>query len=563
MPAVVNPKPAVTLRSGPWLGVRDGIDSSTTDPEWLNFAQNIYPDPQYGAWIGRPGSEVCGDSGSGTQLGIPGHRRVQGGYQFIKHESDGSVSYYTIMICGGVFYTYDFLTDSYTEAVTAATFSGASITLDEDARVFFVTIASTVFITDGINTPFTWDGTTNGGLVKLTNCPVLYGQPWTYYAKVMAPMASDRSKWVWSEENDPTIGWLMVQYNNVWDSPGQDANAIIGGIGTNDATYVYRERSTIAVSGPVDTAFSTSGTRANVSSTIGAGSTAAILYYNKRIYLLDSDARFRVQSGDSLDDDAWRNARETIGTLSLAQLDKVCVAGLPDLEVVLFGVPEVGRTECSVIIVVAVDDRGARFAGIWRGDGDPWSFTTLFTAVDGDGAVRLIRGDANGYCYRFGTPNGDTWDDTSTTVDTVDVWDGVDWDAATWALPTISPVTHVAETGYLGQDTDLEKGFVRSDAVFRAATNATIEALYTVPRGRSTPLSTTIIGSGSLWDQALWDQAMWTGAASEVHKAFGYGSNANGRWIKVRYQHQVQGERFGIQRMTVDMVPLTRQPRTP
>lgn len=560
---VLKPNPAETLPSGPWLGVRDGIDSSTTDPEWLNFAQNVYPDPQYGSWEGRPGSVVCGADGEGAQLGIVGHRRIQGGYQYIKHASDGTITHYTILVCGGKFYTYDFLTDTYTEAVVGGAFSGTSITLDQDSRVFFVEIADVVFVTDGVNTPFTWDGTTNGGLVKLTNCPVLYGQPWVYYAKVFGYMQTDRSKVVWSEENDPTIGYLMVQYNNVWDSPGQDPNALVAGIGTNDATYFYRDRSTIAVSGPVDTAFSTSGTRANVSSTLGAGSTAAVIYYNKRIYLLDSDARFRVQSGDTIEDDTWRNARETIGTLSLGLLDQACVAALPDLELVLFGVPESGALECSVIIAIAVDDRGARFAGIWRGAGSPWSFTTLFTAVDAAGAVRLIRGDANGYCYAFGTPNGNIWDDTSTSVDAIDIWDGINWDAGTWALPSVSPVAHALETGYIGQDTDVEKGFVRSDAVFRAATSATIEALYTVPRGRSNPLSTTIVGSGALWDQALWDQALWSASATEAHKAFGYGSNANGRWIKVRYQHQVQGERFGIQRMTVDMIPLTRQPRTP
>ena len=98
---------------------------------------------------------------------------------------------------GGKFYTYNWGTDVFTEVVTAANFTTASITLSSTAKCYAVTMADKMVVTDGVNTPWMWDGTTGAsGLTKLTNCPVLYGRPTVYYAKLFGIKNTERSTMV-------------------------------------------------------------------------------------------------------------------------------------------------------------------------------------------------------------------------------------------------------------------------------------------------------------------------------------------------------------------------------
>jgi len=546
------------LISGPWSMVNDAVDSTTANTSTLYAAQNMYPDPQLGSWVGRPGSRPMGQTGGagpGTQLGQSGHRRVQGSITWTKRNTNGTVTRYTVVVCGGKFYTYDWSLDTYTEVETAADFTAKSITLDKDSRVFF-TVCGTqtgfaqLHVSDGVNVPFLWDGSTGGGtgagLTKLTNSPVLYGQPWMYYAKVMGTMNANRGRTVWGEENDPTVGYLMPAYNNVWQDPGaQDANPLYGGIGTNDAIYLYRNRSTVSITGRLDTQFSTTGVRADVSNTVGVASSASLVFHEGTIFFQDADGRLRYQAGNTVNDTLWRESRQTTNTLNLGQLQVVQAVDYVPAGVILFGVPGPDQSDMSLLMAVSMTSGAPHFVGTWSGFG---TFSCLAMALDQDGVPVLLRGDTNGYVYRFGDPN---------RVGSTQIWD--DYSSAGVA----SPITHVLTPSYLGGNTDTERQFLRADAVFRADSNMTVGASYQTPRSTSNLLSTTIMGTGTLYGEALYGEFTYGGGTTEVHRAFGYGRNANGRWLLPSFTHQSVGEQFGMLAMSVDAVQVSRQPRTP
>lgn len=555
MPRVVQ-QPTKALPSGPWILVNDALDASLANPQTLFDALNMYPDPQLGAWINRPGTQVQGDNGDGEQLGVSGHRRVQGSGQWTKRNSDGSVTRYTVDVCGGKFYTYDWGTDTFTEVQTAADFAAKGITLDQDSRVYFSVCGtqtgfSQLHVSDGINTPFLWDGSTGGGtgagLTKLTNSPALYGQPIVYYAKIMGIVAGNRGQVMWGEENDPTVGYDMAQYNNVFQDPGaQDANPLYGILGTNEAVIVYRERSTTSISGKLDTQFQATGVRQDVSNAVGIESSASVVFHEGTIFSLDADGKPRYQVGLSVNDSVWRECRQTIGTLNLGALGAVQAADYTPANVIVFGVPETSNSDMTMLMVISITSGEPHFVGTWTG---PWgTFSTLAMAQDDEGVPVLRLGTTDGYIYRFGDP-----DRVGSTSIVDDIGPG----------GIITPMTHRVTPSDIGGSTNTEYQFTRADVLFRVQSDMTVQASYQTPRSQSSLLSATIRGSGTRYGEADYGTFTYGGGVYELHKAFGYGRNGNGRWIRPTFTHVGAGEQFGILSMTVDSLPVSRQARTP
>src|SRR5262249_44009450 len=156
--------------------------------------------------VGRPGFQQ-----SGSLLVTSG--KVQGIAQYTK--LDGTEK--TVAFCAGRMFTFNWTTRAWVEV----TLSG--VTLSTTAHVYCVTFANARVISDGVTTPFTWDGTS---FVLLSNASVWYGQPTVYYAKVFAIQSSDRTSIEWSEENDPTTGYGSGGFNNVWQLGQTDQDAL-------------------------------------------------------------------------------------------------------------------------------------------------------------------------------------------------------------------------------------------------------------------------------------------------------------------------------------------------
>jgi len=124
------------------------------------------------------------------------------------------------------------------------------------ARIYSCVLADQIIFSDGVNTPFMWSG---AAFTVLANCPVLYGQPRIHYAKLFGIKAVKRNTIVWSEENDPTIGYEAGIYNNGWELVQTRAEGLHALFATNEALYYFRERTIGAIRGEVTPDFRSDG----------------------------------------------------------------------------------------------------------------------------------------------------------------------------------------------------------------------------------------------------------------------------------------------------------------
>ena len=103
-------------------------------------------------------------------------------------------------------------------------------------NLFAASIADACIVHDGTNTPLrVYDlDTLIPSSAALSNAPVFYGQPVPYYAKLFAIKAAERNVIVWSEENDPTIGYESTPYSNSWEIGQTDQAPLYALAATNE-----------------------------------------------------------------------------------------------------------------------------------------------------------------------------------------------------------------------------------------------------------------------------------------------------------------------------------------
>lgn len=463
-------------------------------------------------------------------------------YQFTK--LDGTE--YTVWFVGGKLLTYNWTTSTWSEPVTAANLTTKAITLSTTARVYCKTFANTLVVSDGVNVPFTWDGTAgSGGLVKLTNCPVLYGQPDVYYGKLVGIKAAERNAWVWSVEGDPTTGYEAGGYNNAWKLGQTDQEGFYALAATDTALTFFRERGITQVYGRVTTDFQSTGTLDAISQTVGTISPAGVLVYDKVIYFPGSDQRFYKIVGNQLSEVAV-GARTTFGGASQANLVNAVAAPWMEASLIVFGVPEVSQTYPNWYFVV--NPENDELAGFWRG----WVGPTLDAVKDGDGVAVVVHGGGDrssvatgntaGYSYLHGNPDGTVWDDG-------------------FAAATVA-ISHSLTAGFLGYDLRTDKFFHQVDVSLLTPTDLGSLTVSTVtPRGiGSSNLAIAVTGSGDTrWDQFNWDEANWAGVGGEQHTPAGLSSQ--GRWMSLTLGHAAVGERFQVQALLVRAFPLDQRAR--
>lgn len=271
-------KAPVTFQTGPWAGMWWAHPPATERRVYQCY--NGWVDDA-GSYRSRPGVYRV----SASQLASGGVGQLV--YQFTKVNG----TQYTVVICGGKFYTLNWATGVLTETVTGSHLSGASITLSSSARCYAVTLNDQMIVSDGVNTPWMWDGTAGAGLTLLSDCPVLYGQPTVYYAKLFGIKNAERSTVVWSEENDPTTGYEAGGFNNAWTLSQTGSDPLYAIRATNDALYYWRQRSIGAIRGQVDSNFVNSGVVDAVSTLVGTRSPAGVCIYNDTAYFPDEYGR--------------------------------------------------------------------------------------------------------------------------------------------------------------------------------------------------------------------------------------------------------------------------------
>lgn len=528
----------VSYGSGPFRGMRDALDPVVAVPDRARLLQNCYPlDPVNGsAVVGRPGFRQAG-----SQLGAVGKRAGQLVCEFTKR--DGTTR--TVAIVGGQgIYTFNWTTRAWTQVVTVANLTTASITLSETARCYAVTFTDKLVISDGVNKPFTWDGTSGaGGLVSLTNCPVLYGQPVVYYAKLFGIKNTERSTLVWSEENAPNTGYEATGYNNAWTLSQTNSEGFYALCATDEALYCFRARSVTKVLGAVSPTFSSTGTREAVSEEVGTASPASVVRTsNGMIYFLDSLGRPQgiVPGVGLVDPPIWADVRETVRGVDTATSALAVAQSWIDAETrtVGLGFADLGQLSCTASVQIAPQTNAP--VAVFRG----YTFDRIGTVYNASMRRVLMHLSTDGYAYDHGTEDGSIWDD------------GL-------AAGTVA-IAHRVRSMPLGFDTEVDKHWLRLDLSVRVATTMTLSVQYETPRGNNTAQSLSVSAAGGyalVGFAVVGTDRLSSGEWLETHKATGW--NGFGRWLSWVVEHETVGERFGLAMGTARARPLNMAPGNP
>ena len=499
-------------------GMRDSLDVGLSERDKAFGLQNCFPAAfgRAGGVIGRPGfTKAGGTMGS----------RIQLIHQYSKLNSDE----FTIGVGSGEIYEYNWVADTTTKLVSVANLVTKGIALSTTRRVFAVTFTDKVLFSDGVNTPFLWDGTSgSGGLTALTDVPAFFGQPTIYYAKVFGIKATERSTLVWSEEADATIGYEIGNFNNSWTLGQTDQEALYRLKGTNEALYYWRARSIGAIWGAVNDDFQASGTQEGVSVTVGSISQAMPSKQNT-IYFLSADGRpYRLFTGEGrierLDDDLL----EQVKLAAPAQLTSAGGMFIPEFDLIAFNYVATGGTGLSGYStgfslgfsgtpitpnkIFCLDEDSGEAACTFAGF-SPLEMGLVKHATDG--TERVMHGDASGNIYFHGTGVAGPWSDNSGS------------DVA---------IKHIVETQALGYGTRDTKTFDRLDATF-GPDNNNLEAMVvtlTGPSGTGLPQTITQVEKSS----------------EEMRGVVGL--NHIDRWARIKLEHEQIDEKFTLYNMAVE-----------
>lgn len=526
-------------RSGPWKGQRTHIATSGDKAQYAELLRNLYvrDSDQAPVAISRPGFELVG-----SQLASGGKGQFVG--QFT--EQDGTE--HSIAIAGGKFYKYDWGTDTFSETISAANFSSASITVSTTARIYAVPFAGEMVFSDGVNTAWSWDGTAGGGLTKLTGVPVFYGQPWVYNGHLFAicgTSTATRISVMWSEVGDATLGYGVSPYDaNIWDVFQTSQAIFYAGTATNEDIVLCRANSTTRLVGDPADNFQSTAQREGVHEFVGTLSPASMLVHQDIVYYMANDGRImRVQPGGAADEIAI-GVREYMSKQAVAKLGvvdaQVWDAGASG-EYLLWIIANTASDSPNTVLVV--DPRSGELVGQWDG----WIQDRWGTWKDSNGVSRLVHiggADAatatSGYVYVHGIPTGAVWTD------------GFQAGAAA--------VYHSVQTHAMGYDETTEKHWDIANVSALVPSNLTsVSVQIRTPYGLQPPqVVNALVGGGTSWNQANWNAFNWADPGKE--RQLSAGLDHDGRWAMLTVNHNESGEQIAIQSVVARAFVLAADP---
>lgn len=508
------PRTRNILEGAPIVGMDDTLDWNVARPGYARTLTNVYVPP------GRAGRRVVGRPGLTPTSGL-----ATGVEQYLGQLVKLNGTRYTICICGGVFYTLDWGTNAWTEAVSAATFATATITLSTTARFSAYQFQDQMIFWDGANTAWQWDGTTNGGLTKLTGAGVLYGNSTgPYYAKTFFIKQTEKNAFIWSEEGDATTGYEAGGFTNAWSPLG--AGPFYSLAATNDSLFVAQADRIIRITGAVSTDFQTAGTRSDVSETVGTKSPFLVTDDGVVFLSAQGEPHF-ITNGLN---DMWRDCQVATSTMALGSLEKAQLVEWPVIDAVLIGVPLNPNSVITEWLVFRLSEGQPRYIGRWDLGLNNTGAVVLDDSLT---PTFLVSGNGTGDVYVMAQPTGNVWDD-----DTDEIPHQVQWQP-------------------LGADADTERHFDRATVVLDGeATMTQVSFSYQTTRGTSTPLTATIAttGGGDLLDISfILDSS--TLALSTPERRVVFGLNGDGRYNAPIVAHSEMGKTFGLKALTIESYP--------
>lgn len=252
-----------------FTGMRDQRSQRFAPSEML-YIQDLFPEsldrpsilqlrPGFKRWSASGNALIVGAAAAVRKVVWSGYCRFASKNVLVIINTDGVFS-----LAG--FGSYTITTELTNAQVTGAGANLASVT----GAVFF---RQKLIVTTSAGKPWTWDGTTGGGVSVIANAASGYDLPTVYVAKVFFRKGSGSSlsrTIVWSEENDETIGYETAPYANVWELSQTSQEPINDLVATEGQLVVLRPGSIGSIEGEVDANFKTTATRQSISDVVGS-----------------------------------------------------------------------------------------------------------------------------------------------------------------------------------------------------------------------------------------------------------------------------------------------------
>jgi len=511
----------LALAAGQWQGMDDTPEPVAAEPTMVSMARNCYVAPLSagGAYVGRPGTSLAG-----VQLGASNQRTAQ----FIGQFTTQAGTEYTVLVLYGEIYTYDWGANAWTRVVTTANLTTAGATLSNSVRVRGLVFANQLVLSDGINDPISWTGTSGaGGITVLSNADVLFGKPWVRASKLGGIKATERNTWIWSEEGLLNTGFEAGGYTNAWTVPNPGNERLVAGVATNSSITLFWETTASVILGASNDEWATGNTTPSVSSTLGTRSPDSVLALDEGVLFVDQDGRPHIiPAGASQPIPLYERCQQTLATVNRSGLANVISIEDRATQTVKIGYPTGSASLPNLWLVYTRDMGRLTFTGIETG------YTASVAGMVKNSAGRWVwmhAGDADGYIYTHGTPEAGPWVDADTT--------------------TTTSITRTLTTAALGNDSVVEKLFDQISVQAYSATTQTLAVSYVTSRQESLPQTVTLMGYGAVFDAAIFDTDTFGGGSNDTRGRVG--TIGRGRWIRVTIAQAAVNEQFGIQSVRV------------
>ena len=238
-------------------------------------------------------------------------------------------------------------------------------------RVYGVTFANYLILSDGVNRPFKVS-LTDFAVSHLTNfAEPAYGPPVVYYDKIFFILDGKRTEIQWSEEGDPDIGYLGPcdaggNFDNAWElrQTSQDALSML--VASNAALVYFRLQGIGVIHGPATDQFQAQGVHDGISRKLGTRSPgASVLLDNGALWFVDHLGRPALA-------EMAGGAREIVGPqvhlrgdAQAAFLDRILMQHHADLGLVLIAHPMASEWPQTVLVFADGQSTAARYNGRW------------------------------------------------------------------------------------------------------------------------------------------------------------------------------------------------------
>lgn len=416
------------LSCGPFKGVNATTDPFDDTPDYLVDAMNMYiPDAKAGSGIyARPGTVLA----ASAPLGVANHMG-----QCVYHHTALDGTEYNFVAVSGSLYRVSADMATYTDVTPV----GATIDSSTSTRVFMLSFADMLIVSDGVNRP--WMGT-NLSSTPITGTQIQYdsgnslwsAQHMTEYSGALVFILKTiagvyhQTRITWSAPNDPTQGYFNVvgttAVDYTWDLVQTDSAPLYALHGTNIALFYWRAYSIGALSGAIGPDFKGSSTHDAIDFKIGTRAPATLAAVGNTIFFCDSDGRAQMFPIGNRIVPIWLQMRSVVEG---ARTDTPAVtaltatgAVLPSLNLYVVAIWSPDPTNSlSPTIMYVFDSLTGQYVGRWSiGQGTNIEAIGILKNAGGQPELAIIGTQVisaalgfGGYVWRLTQPSENIWTD--------------------------------------------------------------------------------------------------------------------------------------------------------